>query len=305
MVLNLVKINNYNIDDTPSISEVGGKTYNTIIQFTNGINIPDSLYLSVDSFEKLLLSPNINLLFSSLLEKFINQDEFDISIRDNLCYAIKSSSKKWKLDTDLKLVNSIGIMVRSSCSLEDGNNFSFAGLFESIYVDITGDYINAIADVYCSVFSEKVFEYCKRNKLEIGHLKMGVLLQQIINPDVSGVAFTASPNDAHLYAIEVVNGLGESLVSGITIPTNYIVDPLCSQIKLEELGIQDEKLIINHNSQVEGVINAKPPELDLNQIQEVVSVGEKLNKIYKNPQDFEFCFKDNIFILLQSRSITT
>lgn len=102
--------------------------------------------------------------------------------------------------------------VRSSALNEDGNDKSFAGMYESV-LDVPNDVdsiLKAIKKVSDSSISARIESYDKEKN------KMCIVLQQMVYPKVAGVCFTDSidlyGNDA-IY-IEYVHGLGESLVSG-------------------------------------------------------------------------------------------
>jgi rifampicin phosphotransferase len=78
--------------------------------------------------------------------------------------------------------------VRSSAIDEDGNDFSFAGQFES-YLFVTAEKLEeSIKKVWCSAFSERVYLYRKNNKLE-QKFGIAVIIQEMINSEVAGVAY--------------------------------------------------------------------------------------------------------------------
>ena len=108
-----------------------------------------------------------------------------------------------------ELDKSITYAVRSSADIEDGKEFSFAGMFDS-YLDVDfNDIINKVHLVKESIHSRRVKEYIKNNKL--ANPNMGVIIQQYIDPDYALVYFSKNKKEGLL---EFVQGSGEKLVSG-------------------------------------------------------------------------------------------
>lgn len=109
--------------------------------------------------------------------------------------------------------------VRSSAGVEDSAEKSFAGMFVSVLHVKREEIPAAVASVWASCLGERVRQYCGEVLLP----GMAVLLQPMVNARLSGVCFTINPsptsaaeNDAFL--IEMVPGLGETLVQGETTP---------------------------------------------------------------------------------------
>jgi len=99
------------------------------------------------------------------------------------------------------------------------------------------------------------------------NIKISVIVQEMIRPDYSGVMFTANPiNGKPETIIEAVKGDAKDLLAGKVSP--------------------DFEL---------------PPKIK----NELVSIGKKIEKIFGCPQDVEFCVKDGIISIVQSRPITS
>ena len=75
---------------------------------------------------------------------------------------------------------------------------------------------------------------------------MNVVVQQMINPEYAGVAFTIDPTtDTNNYSvIEMVQGLGAKLVSGEITPTKFLVRRETKNIDLVIGNIEIEESII-------------------------------------------------------------
>ena len=119
-----------------------------------------------------------------------------------------------------------------------------------------------------------------------GKINMAVIIQKMIPSINSGVSFTVNPtnNDSNQMEIELVNGLGDSLVSGSVTPDSYVIDKKSKKIV---------KKSINSNKNISA-----------QKLKKVLEVSNKIEQHYNQPQDIEFAFADKLYVL-QSRPITT
>src|SRR3989344_2914488 len=82
-------------------------------------------------------------------------------------------------------------------------------------------------------------------------VQIGVVVQTLINSDVSGVVFSINPvtGDQETIVIEAVFGLGELLVSGQVTPDHYEVSQKTRRLTLEQVAVQEKHLTINNRSE--------------------------------------------------------
>ncbi len=108
------------------------------------------------------------------------------------------------------------VAVRSSATIEDGENFSNAGQYET-FLNIEGKdpFISAVKDCMSSLGNFRSQIYSK-TFLKAGENsnKMTVVVQEMVDAKCAGVLFTKDPMNKDAVLIECVKGLGESLVSG-------------------------------------------------------------------------------------------
>lgn len=168
--------------------------------------------------------------------------------------------------------------VRSSALNEDGNDKSFAGMYESV-LDVPNDVdsiLKAIKKVSDSSISARIESYDKEKS------KMCIVLQQMVYPKVAGVCFTDSidlyGNDA-IY-IEYVHGLGESLVSGRETAKSVVV------------SLNDFSYVCED-------------EEDRDLFRDLVENLKEIRNITTEPLDMEWCITDNgDAYFVQARPIT-
>ena len=266
------------------LNKVGGKAFNLARLSLNDFNVPPFIILDTDEFwnflakdkeryKELLLNYNASSL--SEIRKLIENKEFSLISKERI---------KTKLDEVFKRHGKI--IIRSSATDEDGNNYSFAGMMES-YPDLSieDDVFGYIKKCYLSCFSDRAMEYRALNKLIDEELSMAVIIQSMVESDFSAVAFTTDPqtNDPDEVFISVVKGTGEKLVSGEENSDDYVVD-------------------------AEGDVRRLSGSLDIDKriIREIAYIGKKIEESYdkKRARDIEIAIKDQKIYVLQERPIS-
>lgn len=202
------------------------------------------------------------------------------------------------------------VAVRSSAIAEDSADASWAGQFES-YLNVTKDeLIESVKMCWDSASSEIVSDYAKSQLVSEDKLAIAVVVQRMVDSDVSGVAFSANPvtKDVGQVMIEATFGLGELLVQGMVTPDNYLVDKASSEILEKHIPHKTNMLVFaNGKNEEKSVPDDKvdKPCLEDSQIQELVSLVINIEEYYGSPQDVEWAFENSKFFVVQSRPITT
>jgi len=111
------------------------------------------------------------------------------------------------------------VAVRSSADQEDSSGASFAGMYITrLRVQGTEQAIRATADEVCSSGTQKtkvMAHYAEQRGLKLTESGVSVIVQEMIEADMSGVIFShdlAKPDG--YYAVSVSSGVGETIVGG-------------------------------------------------------------------------------------------
>ncbi len=173
--------------------------------------------------------------------------------------------------------------IRSSANIEDGSNYSCAGQFKSI-LNVSGveNILNAIQSIWSSTHSEGVKTYLKRIGADPQELKMAVIIQEMIEPAVSGVTFSRNPlNGMDEIIVEATIGHGENLVQNGITPDRWV------------------------NKWGEWIVKPKRSPIETPLIQEVVADTKKIAQTYGNDVDVEWVYDGNTINWVQLREITS
>ena len=174
--------------------------------------------------------------------------------------------------------------VRSSANVEDGEFQSFAGQFDTFLNVSRDDVASKIKTIVDSLNSDGVKAYCEKSGTDISDIRMNILVQDMIDSDISGVLFTANPQGIlNESVITVGRGLGEGIVSSKVDTTSYyynLTDKICYFEGKEDL-------------------------LDQERIEELIGISDKMKPLFGEYLDIEFAIEDGKVYILQVRPITT
>ena len=120
-----------------------------------------------------------------------------------------------ELNNALEQLKAKSFSIRSSALNEDGSIKSFAGQYQTFLYVKKDDVLNKINEVRASVEAANKRGYSKEES------SMSVIIQRMIDPDLAGVLFTESQSSSNEIYIEMVNGVGENLVSGLKKPQSF------------------------------------------------------------------------------------
>jgi pyruvate,water dikinase len=173
--------------------------------------------------------------------------------------------------------------------------------------------IDAVKRCWASLWTGRATSYRADKGFDSGTIGIAVVVQKMVESEVSGVMFTGNPMNTATDEI-LINaswGLGEAVVAGLTSPDNYIVKWTDLHIRDQELGGKEREVVRNPDTGV-GTIERHVTEersaqftLTTPQAQELADLGRKVTRYYEMmPQDIEWAFAGGEFYLLQSRPIT-
>ena len=170
------------------------------------------------------------------------------------------------------------VAVRSSGTAEDLPGVSFAGMYSTtLNVTNASDGMQAIVRAWNSVDSPRAVKYRKKMSVLAGD--MAVIIQQQLNPELSGVMVTQSPFSISEVLIECCKGLGDKLVSGRITPARY--------------RIRNQRIVEQRGKDI----------LSERQLLDLVKTGKRIEKFFKSPQDVEWAIQDGRLYILQSRPV--
>lgn len=250
----------------------GNKAYNLERMYEEGINVPSGKYIRSQFLKKCFIEDNIEA-YKTIADR-TNKYTYNTAIRQ---WIQGQNIPDALMELCEKIFNQYAgktLIVRSSSDSEDDNNSSYAGMFLSVGdIKTVGDLAKAVRDVYGSKYSGMIDE--------ADDIEMGVIVQEMVEPDIAGVAFSINPvSGKNEYVLNYNMGSCEQVVDGEAI-TEEIIDK--GQPVSENLSECQLKTIIAHIEKIKGILDR---EVDM----EV---------------DMEWAFLNDQFYVLQARPVTT
>jgi len=205
------------------------------------------------------------------------------------------------------------VAVRSSATAEDLPQASFAGQQET-FLNVKGaeSIVRAVQKCWASLFTARAIYYRVRNNFPHEKVLIAVIVQKMVDADVSGVTFSINPvtNNRNEILIEAAFGLGEAVVGGQVKPDEYIVDKTTFEIKSKKINTQPWMYVrdeITRRTVKKSLTEAKGSEQKLpdDKIVELARIVKRIEDHYGNPQDIEFAVENGRIYIVQSRAVTT
>jgi len=177
----------------------------------------------------------------------------------------------YNLKDNIKIRLNPPFAVRSTFPHEDLAESSQAGKYESFLNVSERDLLKAVHKCHCS------YKDHKKN--------FPVLVQEMIQPDYSGVSFSINPvtGERKKIIIELVKGLSDKLLSGKSSGFHY-------------------EVVYNSKSDVHLI--SKTGSSDYPELIQLAKITKDVESHFNHPVDIEWAVKNNVIYLLQARPIT-
>jgi pyruvate,water dikinase len=261
-----------------SAEVLGGKGKSLAKLQQSGFNTPDGTILSSEVFKE-YLKTNETLSQVKQLSEDLNRDNFREEGEQ-----IRELILQGEIQNQEEILSEIESLdppyaVRSSSVSEDSDSSSFAGMHHTGLEVADSEVLEEMKKCWASLFSDRAIIYRLTKKLK-PYEDMAVVVQEMVDADISGVLFTENPDGGDEIYIESAEGLGEKLVSGEITPAKAKLERENLEIIKQETGLSSSEL------------------------KELAEKSIEIEEQFGSPQDIEWCIKDGEIFFLQSRPIT-
>jgi len=279
---------NHGVKDLGEINEndacrYGHKAVNLGLLMKAGFNVPNGIVFSHDFLSSIISNAHsrcrpdsVELTYGTIRGKF---------------------GESWP--------NKTLLVVRSSASVEDTEEASFAGIFKSVTrISNNSQLFRALMDCWDARNSENVKIYMHLVGMESTNLKLALIVQKMIVGEIGGVTFTRNPlsSSTNEILIESCYGSCDKIVEGTCNPDRYLVKRDLDSFRL----FHNDRLIrsFDDRDDQDEDYGIKGP-LNLCRITELVRSSRSIEKLFGGPQDIEWTFKGDELYILQSRPLRT
>lgn len=215
------------VPNSPELHSHASKFLSETIKVPNGIAIPFS-------YQRKFLesSPQIQQAIGKLkMALELNADEID-----SLCVLLQKLILKTRLpdsmreDIDKMIIQELAgvktFVVRSSSNAEDLENFSAAGIYESVNnIHSAEGIFEAVKRSWASLVSSRSVRLRQQAGISLDESYMGVIIQEQLETGMGGVMVTTNPLDRNDFRNVYINVSLKSvvdIVQGVELPMQYL-----------------------------------------------------------------------------------
>ncbi len=306
------------------IETFGGKATNLARLHQLGFSIPNGFAIPTECFKNFVTTCQHLEAFDNLHQ---NTDDVETIIQSATDF--QTAASDYEIPTEIaneiiagfkQLVTQqdpspTGYAVRSSATAEDIKKFSFAGQADSfLCVQDQSHVLDAVKRTWLSLYSPRALLYLQSKDINLNQVQMGVVVQEMVLGEVSGVMFTTNvvSNNPDELIIDSSWGLGESVVAGKVNPDSFIIQKQPIEIIERRMGDKAVYSAPHPQDRPECTLLKETPSekremfsLDDDQLVKLTHMGIEIEQKIGYPQDIEWTYKDGEFIVLQTRPITT
>jgi pyruvate,water dikinase len=312
----LMSIKNLGVNDIPI---AGGKAANLGELTSAGFEVPPGFVLTTESFDYYL---KYNKLKDFIADALSGLDVSSDAALQDASGKIRKAFEEGEMPKDLESsvieeYKKLGkgkfplVAVRSSATAEDLPTASFAGQ-QDTYLNVSGpeSLLKSVKRCWASLFTPRALAYRVSKNFEHDKVKLAVVVQRMVNSDISGIMFTIDPNSElpHII-IEAGYGLGEALVGGKVTPDTYVVDKFHRKILNRRISNQTWKLVRGESGEcmkedIPADLASKQKMTD-EQILDLAEIGNQIEMHYDRPMDIEWAMEGGNVYIVQARPVTT
>jgi pyruvate,water dikinase len=259
--------------DRTTVPLTGGKAANLgELTRIEGIRVPDGFCISTEAFARVIAVDD--RLSAAEIRRAIEATPIPEDIRDEITRALRRLGDE-----------RAAYAVRSSATAEDLPTASFAGQQDS-FLNVVGaeEILKRVSQCWASLFTDRAVAYRREHGFDHRQVRIAVIVQRMVVPEVAGVLFTADPitGNRRTSTVDAVFGLGDTLVSGHVNADVYRVrNGTVIDKRQDARTLTDDQLV------------------------ELEKIGRTIEAHVGRPQDIEWCWTKDGFHIVQSRPITT
>lgn len=303
------------ISDEATLARVGGKGANLARLANAGFPVPGGFLVTTQAYWEFVEANHLGSWIASVLTITHPNDPASLEassaeIRTRFAAGAIPPALAAAISAAYAQLGNAPVAVRSSATAEDLPEMSFAGQ-QDTYLNILGEeaLLKAVINCWSSLWTARALGYRSRNGIPHEDVALSVVVQAMVQSEVSGVLFTANPLTGNRTetVIDATLGLGEALVSGQVEPDHYVVETGNGRILHKTLGA---KALAIHGQRGGGTVTtyadaSTHQALPDRVIQELADLGRRVAEHYSTPQDIEWAWADGKLYLLQSRAVTS
>lgn len=244
----------------------GGKGASLGEMINNGIPVPPGFVVLSTTFEKFIEETELVVEIDSILHTVNHREMHTV---ENASEKIQALILNAKMPDDIaveilkfhKILDAKFVAVRSSATAEDSSQAAWAGQLDTYLNTVRENLLEKVKRCWASLFTPRAIFYRFEKGLHKDKISVAVVVQKMIESEVSGIAFSVHPvtQDRNQIIIEAGLGLGEAIVSGEITPDSYVVEKEPRNILEKIFQYSSGVFIVPRKGATSGVPSVKQP----------------------------------------------
>lgn len=308
------------------VSLVGGKAASLGELVHAGFSVPTGVVVLSSAYRQFLQKAHLD---TRVTEAIVSDDRYTEDNEQDRPYNVEEILSSTEMPPPIEgeirnIFSQYGLSsddllaVRSSATVEDAKNHSWAGLF-STHLNVRATQVpEKVKSCWISLFHRRALYYARINGISISDISVAVIIQKMVQPEKAGTVFSADPTaiSQQQVAIEASPGLGDTLVSGSITPDLYIVEKASGSILRRSLSGNRYGAPLHHKfsdrpmqlaaSRAEAIPRNVPvtPVLNNSEIALLFKAVIEIENIFGFPCDVEWAISRGVLNILQCRPLT-
>ncbi len=281
-----------------------------------GIPVPSGFVILSEAFDKFLEETGLNVEIEAILDEVDIKEVHTVEnaskkIQEMILFKEMPKYIKAEILKFYQKLNCKFVAVRSSATSEDSASAAWAGQLDSFLNTTEETLLKNIKKCWASLFTSRAIFYRFEKDLREQRISVAIVIQQMVESEVSGVAFSVHPvtQDYNQLIIEASYGLGEAIVSGQVTPDSYVIEKEPKKIVDKNIFTQQKGLFRATNGGNEWRYLSKEvvekAVLNDKDILKLANLILTIENHYGFPVDVEWTREKDAFLITQSRPITT
>ncbi len=294
------------------VSLVGGKgaSLGEMRRALQGIPVPDGFIVTAEAFRAFLERTGLDKRIRALTSQL---DTHNVQMLADYGQSLRNLIIETPLPSDLEseivrayreLVRKTGspdVAVRSSATLEDSQEHSFAGQHDTfLNIKTEAMLLDRVRRCFASLFTDRAISYRRDRGVANGDVDLAVVVQQMVRSDLaaSGVLFTIDPESGAENVVYVTSsyGFGELVVQGRVNPDQFyvfkpgLVNGYAALIE-KRLGSKQKKLVCANGALTEEDVSLEEQQrfsLSDDEVLQLARWAVQIEKHYGRPMDIEW-----------------
>lgn len=296
-------------------SIAGGKGASLGEMTQAGIPVPPGFVVLSNAFERFLEETDLNVEIDAVLDSVNLKEMQTIENASEKIQALILGAKMpediaSEIELDFKKLDAQYVAVRSSATAEDSVSAAWAGQLDSFLNTTKENLLTNVQKCWASLFTPRAIFYRFEKELHKQKISVAVVIQKMVQSEISGIAFSVHPvtKNPNQIIVEAGYGLGEAIVSGSITPDSYVIEKDNKKIISKNISEQKKAIVKSEDLNNWVMVDRNRRSVQKLSDKDILSLSEIIIKIenhYGFPCDIEWAYEKGKIYIVQSRPITT